>query len=114
MTEVRRALGQRGEALAAQWYRERGYVIIDSNWRCRDGELDLVVRLGPLIAFCEVKTRTTDTFGVPAEAVTRAKQIRVRRLAGAWLNEHDAHASEVRFDVASVSGGNVEVIENAF
>lgn len=99
----------------AEWYRSRGYEIVVRNWRCRDGELDLVVRDGRTFVFCEVKTRTTDAFGVPAEAVNRTKQMRMRRLAAKWL-ESDAplRPTDIRFDVASVLGGVVEVIEGAF
>ncbi len=99
----------------AEWYRSQGYEIVIRNWRCRDGELDLVVRNGRTFVFCEVKTRTTDAFGAPAEAVNRTKQMRLRRLAAKWL-ECDAplRPTDIRFDVASVLGGVVEVIEGAF
>ncbi len=76
------------------------------NWRCREGELDLVVRRGRILVFCEVKARTTDAFGVPAEAVTRAKQARIRRLAARWLAEAaPSGARDIRFDVVAVLGG---------
>ncbi|MST31546.1 YraN family protein, partial [Acidimicrobiaceae bacterium USS-CC1] len=83
-----RRLGSHGEDLAAGWYVERGYEVVARNWRCPDGELDLVVRQGRLYVFVEVKSRTSDAFGVPAEAVNRAKQSRIRRLAAQWL-EHE-------------------------
>ena len=85
------------------------------NWRCREGELDLVLRYGRLFVFCEVKTRTSTAFGVPAEAVNRTKQAKLRRLAARWL-EDDApvRAVEIRFDVASVLAGKIEVLEGAF
>lgn len=99
----------------AAWYLSRGYEIVVRNWRCRDGELDLVVRDGRTFVFCEVKTRTTDAFGVPAEAVTRTKQMRLRRLAAKWLeNDAPVRPMDIRFDVASVLGGVVEVLEGAF
>ena len=113
--DSRRLLGRRGEDLVADWYAGQGYVIVARNWRCGDGELDLIVRKGRQLVFCEVKTRTTDRFGVPAEAVDRRKQSRIRRLAARWLQEDDApRAAGIRFDVASVLGGQVEVIEGAF
>ena len=119
MTAERRALGQAGEDRAAAWYVERGHEVLDRNWRCRDGELDLVTRLGRTVVFCEVKTRSTDAFGVPAEAVGRAKQLRLRRLALQWLAARGpatgvGAAAELRFDVASVIGDAVEVYESAF
>lgn len=111
----RRALGQRGEEAAAGWYRDRGYEVVARNWRCRDGELDLVARRRSLIVFCEVKTRTSSAFGLPAEAVTAAKQGRIRRLALQWLREQRGLARmALRFDVAAVQGDVVEVIEGAF
>jgi putative endonuclease len=114
VTQARRALGTRGEDLVAAWYLANGYQVLDRNWRCRDGELDLVVRLGRTVVFCEVKTRTSDAFGVPAEAVTRRKQQRIRGLAARWLQESPSPAGEIRFDVASVLDGQLEVIPAAF
>jgi putative endonuclease len=89
--------------------------VIARNWRCRDGELDLVLRQGRTFVFCEVKTRTTDAYGTPAEAVTRQKRARIRRLAARYL-EDDApvRPREIRFDVAAILGGQLEIIEGAF
>ena len=99
----------------AAWYEARGYVVEARNWRCRQGELDLVVRKGGTVVFCEVKTRSSDAFGAPVEAVTRAKQLQVRRLAARWLAERGPpRRGPVRFDVASVLAGKVEVVEGAF
>lgn len=114
MTMASRALGARGEALAAAWYEANGYQIIERNWRCREGELDLVVRRARTVVFCEVKARSTDAFGLPAEAVDRAKRQRLRVLAARWLDEAPFRAREIRFDVVSVTGGAVEVLEGAF
>ncbi len=111
----RRRLGADGEAAVAAWYTDQGYEVLDRNWRCRDGELDLVLALGRVFVFCEVKTRTSTEFGIPAEAVTRAKQGRLRRLAARWLEEAaPRRPREIRFDVASVLHGGIEVIEGAF
>ena len=115
----RRALGARGEVLAGTWYSEHGYSVLDRNWRCRQGELDLVLERNGVVVFCEVKTRTSDAFGIGAEAVGREKQLRLRRLAGEWLAAHDRHARELRFDVVSIlaprSGPpTIDVIEAAF
>ena len=99
----------------AAWYQARGYEVLARNWRCRDGELDLVLRDGRRFVFCEVKTRSSDAFGAPVEAVTRAKQMRVRRVAARWLQtDAPLHPREIRFDVASVLAGTVEVLEGAF
>lgn len=89
------------------------------NWRTRAGELDLVLGRDRVVVFCEVKTRRTDTFGAPVEAVTREKRQRLRVLAAQWLDDHRDAVREVRFDVASVfvrPGVEpvVEVVEGAF
>jgi putative endonuclease len=112
----RQALGRRGEELAARWYRTQGYEIVARNWRAgRDGELDLVARRGrEVLVFCEVKTRSSTAFGVPAEAVGRAKQARIRRLAARFLADNGVRAREIRFDVACVLAGEISVIEAAF
>jgi putative endonuclease len=100
----------------ADWYAGQGYTVLARNWRCPEGELDLVVRKGPTLVVCEVKTRTGDRFGLPAEAVTRQKQLRIRRLTVRWLAgcTPRVYSRDIRFDVASVRGGIVEVIEAAF
>jgi len=118
VTDPRRVVGQNGEDAAAAWYERAGYEILDRNWRIREGELDLVVRNASTIVFCEVKTRRGDAFGLPAEAVTMRKQLRIRKLASRWLGEHDASAANLRFDVAAVlpghNGWEVDVITDAF
>ena len=114
MTTARRALGSSGEDAAAAWYEAHGYQVVSRNWRCRQGELDLVVRRGRTVVFCEVKTRTSTAFGAPVEAVTRAKQMRLRALAARWLEESTTPAGEIRFDVVSVLAGSLEVLEGAF
>ena len=114
MTLARRALGADGEELAARWYEANGYEVVARNWRCRQGELDLVARRGRTFVFCEVKSRTTAAFGTPAESVTREKRQRLRVLASRWLDESPVRPTSIRFDVASVLGGRLEVIEGAF
>ena len=116
MVDGRRALGARGEDVAAAWYLAQGYEVVARNWRCREGELDLIVRAGRTYVFCEVKTRTSTVFGAPVEAVTRDKQMRIRRLAARWLEDGaPGPAKDIRFDVASVLGPrDVEVVEGAF
>jgi len=108
------ALGARGERLAAQWYRKQGYSIVARNWTCNIGELDLIARRGNEVVFAEVKTRMSDRFGAPAEAVGVAKQRKLRALASAWLSACSEYFDEVRFDVVSVIGNDVEVFQAAF
>lgn len=110
----RRALGTAGEDLAAAWYAERGYEVVARNWRCRDGELDLIVTDGRSLVFCEVKARSSLAFGSPLEAVTHAKRQRIRRLAARWLDEHPGRARSIRFDVVGVLDGRLDVVEGAF
>lgn len=117
MPNGRQALGSRGEDCVAELYESRGYEIVARNWRILGGELDLVVRRGRELVFCEVKTRSSDRFGSPSEAVTPAKQRRIRRLAAAYLAgtaTGSPMSGVVRFDVACVSSGGIEVIEQAF
>ncbi|HEX6310452.1 MAG TPA: YraN family protein [Acidimicrobiia bacterium] len=117
MPDPRRALGRAGEAAVAAWYEAAGYDVLDRNWRCPAGELDLVVARDRTIVFCEVKTRRSGAFGTPAEAVTVEKQRRLRRLALHWLGERGVHG-DLRFDVAAVRPGRnglqVQVLQAAF
>jgi putative endonuclease len=108
------ALGGFGEALAAAHYRRRGYAVLERNWRCRAGEIDLICARGTTLVVCEVKARTGTAHGHPLEAVTRSKQLRLRRLAAAYLRSQERHWAEVRFDVASVLDGTLDVVEGAF
>ncbi|MGI8663888.1 MAG: YraN family protein [Acidimicrobiales bacterium] len=114
MTSARQTLGAAGEELAARWYQANGYQVVTRNWRCREGELDLVVRRGRAFVFCEVKARTTAAFGLPAEAVTKLKRQRLRALASRWLDESRVRPASIRFDVAAVLAGELEIIEGAF
>jgi len=114
VTVARQRLGSSGERRAARRYEAMGYEVVARNWRCGDGELDLVVRRGDVLAFVEVKTRATDRFGHPAEAVTPAKQRRIRRLASRFCADTGTRARVLRFDVVGILAGQVEVYENAF
>ena len=114
MTVGRQRLGRWGEDKAAAWYRERGWDLLDRNWRGTGGEIDLVLGRGDVIVFCEVKTRSGTRYGTAAEAVDARKQQRIRRLAVQWLRGAGTGAGELRFDVACVQNGRVEVLEGAF
>jgi putative endonuclease len=117
----RRDLGRLGEAHAVDHYRRAGYTVVARNWRCRLGELDLVLSRGGLLVVCEVKTRRdgASVFGGPFEAVGWKKQRKLRALAEAFMEEAGWRGDGVRFDVASVTVstagvGSVFVFEAAF
>ncbi len=89
--------------------------MVERNWRCELGEIDLVVAQDGLLVVVEVKARATDRFGSPALAVDERKQRRLRRLAAQWLVEHPEHRrNDIRFDVVAVTGARVEVFIAAF
>ncbi|HTZ44199.1 MAG TPA: YraN family protein [Jatrophihabitans sp.] len=98
-------LGRYGERIAAQVLRDAGLRIIDTNWRCGRGEIDIIASCGSTLVICEVKTRTSAGFGEPAEAVGAVKAARLRVLATQWLSEQDGSWSDIRFDVVSVLRG---------
>ncbi len=100
--ERRRLLGQRGETIAARHLTQRGMVLLDRNWRCEIGEIDLVLRDGQVLVICEVKTRSSTDYGSPLEAVSQAKADRLKRLAVRWLRVHDCHPSDIRIDLVGV------------
>jgi putative endonuclease len=93
------SLGRRGEAAAVDYLRRLGWTIIDRNWRCQDGELDIVAYDGSRHVVCEVKTRTSTKYGDPIEAITATKAARLRRLAGRWADQHGVSAAGIRIDV---------------
>ncbi len=99
-----RGLGEAGERLACDFLLEKGYELLETNWRCSAGELDLVMRQAGTLVFVEVKTRRGDALGTPEEAVTPAKQARLGALALGWLAAHygEGETPEWRIDVVGV------------
>ncbi len=95
-------LGAWGEQLAARHLIGEGWVLLDRNWRCERGEIDLVLRDGDTLVFCEVKTRSSAGWGEPLEAVGQRKADRLRRLAARWMSTHGVRAPEVRIDLVGV------------
>lgn len=95
-------LGRTGEQIAVDHLTERGMRVIERNWRCRLGEIDIVANDGDDTVFVEVKTRTSDRYGHPFEAITRVKLARLRRLAVAWCAETDAAPHRIRLDAVAV------------
>lgn len=107
------ALGRWGERRVARHYEAAGYVVLDQNWQVRGGELDLVLSRADEIVFCEVKTRSSNRFGHALESVDARKQRFIRRTAMTWLDVN-GRRGHLRFDVATVTGPTIEVIEGAF
>ncbi|MGB3828368.1 MAG: YraN family protein [Ornithinimicrobium sp.] len=110
-----RAIGDHGEQIAVDHLSARGVQIVERNWRCNLGEIDIIGIDGETLVFYEVKTRRSARFGSPAEAVTRAKAARLRQLAGRWMNAHVHHAPLVRIDVLALTmddqGAHVEHLQ---
>jgi putative endonuclease len=100
--DARADLGRAGEEAAAALLVRSGFRVVDRNFRCGVGEIDIVARRGRLLVFCEVKARRTSRWGDPSEAVNFAKRNRLRRLAAEWMRVHRPGAVDVRFDVVSV------------
>lgn len=96
------AVGRYGEDVAVRHLTEAGLEIVERNWRCPEGEIDIIARERGVLVICEVKTRSSVLFGLPTEAITARKRERMRRLAYLWLTHHSVRAPEVRFDVVSV------------
>ena len=121
---ARVARGKWAEDLVSRWYEQHGYLIVARNWRCKRGELDVVAHKDRVLVVCEVKARASNAFGTPAEAVTLAKQLKVRRATAdfraSMRESHDLLASlvnttrTVRFDVACVLGTQLEMLEDIF
>ena len=95
-------VGRYGEDVAARHLSDQGYIVLQRNWRCELGEIDIVARDGDCLVVCEVKTRRSDTFGSPLEAVTPRKLARLRRLAARWVAESGLHPPLMRIDVVAV------------
>ena len=99
------AWGRFGEEVAARHLRSEGLIVLDRNWRCDVGEIDIVAREGNTLVVCEVKTRSGTGFGSPLEAVTATKAARLQRLAACWLRAHDVRPRDIRIDVVGVIAG---------
>ncbi len=117
MKTEKQELGQKGEDLAAEYYRKNNYVILDRNWKCYHLEVDLIVLNEDYIVFCEVKTRSYTTLGEPETFVTPQKQKNLIRAANLYLTRRSIN-KEVRFDIISIitKGENYQIhhIPNAF
>lgn len=95
-------VGQYGEDLAARYLVEHGFTILERNWRCAQGEIDIVAREGQTLVICEVKTRRGLGYGSPLESITYRKLSKLRQLVGQWLREHEVRPGEIRIDIVAV------------
>jgi putative endonuclease len=102
-------LGRWGETVAGDYLVANGFEVLDRGWRCRLGEIDLIARTGRTVAFVEVKTRRTNRFGHPLEAITPAKFARLRVLAGEWCRINRVHAGCVRIDAIGIIGDGLAI-----
>jgi putative endonuclease len=113
-----RTLGERGEDIAAKWAVHKGWTVLDRRYRLGHRDIDLILRRGSTVAFVEVKTRRSESFGGPISAVGRAKRRSLSRAALAWIDRHGIQGVEYRFDVIGVlvQGELIRVahVENAF
>ena len=119
MSSRRIALGKTGEDRACRFLREKGYSIVQTNYRTKCGEIDIIARQGPVLVFIEVKTRRSTTFGSPLLAVTAKKQRQISMVAQEYLSKNKLFESDARFDVVGMKidmSDRVEIehIENAF
>jgi putative endonuclease len=105
-TESKQQLGVRGEDLACAELQRQGLQVLERNWRCRLGEIDIVAAeagaSGLTLVFCEVKCRSGLGFGHPLEAITFSKMRTLRQLAALWMREHQVSASTLRLDAIGV------------
>ena len=118
MSLMRMRTGKRGEELAAAYLAEAGCRIVERNYRCIFGEIDIVAEDGETLIFVEVKSRRSDAYGDPQLAVGHQKQKKISRIAMHYLEEKRLRHRQARFDVVAVkllpSGHKIELIRNAF
>lgn len=119
MSKFRQSLGKDGESIAVEFLKNRGYNIVERNFRCRSGEIDIIAYDGSCLVFIEVKTRSSAAFGSPAAAVGRAKQQQICRASQFYLSRTDAVDCDIRFDVVGIvtngrTSADIELYTNAF
>lgn len=116
---MKRETGRRGEDLAASYLSRLGFEIVDRNYRCKWGEIDIICRRGALVVFVEVRSKSTDRFGTPEESINRTKVSRIRKTAMEYLREKlEGQPIKMRFDLIAITfkerQGNINHIEGAF
>jgi putative endonuclease len=119
MKDTSKALGFRGEDLAVKYLKKKGFKVIERNYRCQCGEIDLIAREKNTLVFIEIKARSSSDFGLPQEAVGRFKQRKMIEAARTFMAErHVTEDIPARFDVVAIrltpSGPDIELIKDAF
>jgi len=119
MSEERKSLGKKGEELAASYLKKtQGYTILHRNYRCVFGEIDIIAKDRDVLSFVEVKTRSSEGFGLPQERVNKRKQHQLSKVALEFINRYKAHHMNARFDVVAVyldpQEERMELIKDAF
>jgi putative endonuclease len=118
MTQARLKTGRQGEELAAQHLQKKGYVILERNFRCPFGEMDIVARDGDILVFAEVRSRRSEGFGEPLESIRLIKQKKLSRIALCYIQKFHLEGRKARFDVLGVkirpAGHEVEMVSDAF
>jgi len=118
MTATRTQLGRQGESLAIDFLKKNNYKILQKNYRCVFGEIDIIALKKNVLSFIEVKARSSVRFGLPQEAITARKQRKISQVALEFMQRHRIEDKQARFDVVAVqvtpAGHHIELIENAF
>lgn len=114
MNNKRIALGKRGENISVKFLKKQGYKIMERNYRCSLGEIDIVAKDKNILCFVEVKTRETEEYGLPEEAIDWRKQKKLTKVALTYLKEKKIYKQDLRFDVVSVYPNHIELIKDAF
>ena len=109
-----RALGAIAERRAAEFLQHKGYKVVDRNWTCRGGEIDLVCSDGDTLVFVEVRARSSTSHGTPLETVVDLKRRRLIRAAEIYLHLRKCADRACRFDVVAITGDDIEHVEDAF
>lgn len=118
MTKTRLDTGRKGEEIACRHLRDQGYVILERNYRCPSGEMDIIARQGGALVFVEVRSRRSDHFGEPLDSVGPLKQRKLSRIALSYIQKHRLEGRPARFDVLGVKmrpdGHTIELVRDAF
>jgi len=118
MTRTRLNTGREGEEIACRHLRNQGYVILERNFRCSYGEIDIIARQGDVLVFVEVRSRRSAHFGEPLDSVGPVKQRKLSRIALCYIQKHRLEDRQARFDVLGVKirpeGYTIELVRDAF